>query len=458
MNPECRLERILTKADSQERLAHLGDRVFPGKNVPVSKTIPRITIDSEHPRQTIIGFGGAFTESACHNLAQLSPAKQAEAFRAYYHPSEGLNYSLGRTHMNSCDFSLSSYACANVPGDRNLDSFTLERESKEIIPAIQRAIAVRQEWTGNNAGIKLLVSPWSPPAWMKSNQKMTNGGSLLPEFADVWARYYVRFIQELAKVGIPVWGVSVQNEPQATQTWDSCRYTPAEEAAFVGDHLGPSLAAAGLGNLKILVCDHNRDIIHAHAMAAMINAKAAKYVTGVGIHWYHQDKFEELSRIRMDYPQLGLYFTEGCIEGGVKLGQWDRGEIYAHNMIGDFNNGLEAWLDWNLALDLQGGPNHVGNYCDAPLVVDAANDRLHYQSSYWYIGHFSRFVLPGAKALPTNWPLNCPMETTAFINPNGQVVVVAMNKGNQSEHLQLELKGQVWELELAAHSIETWLI
>ena len=172
--------------------------------------------------------------------------------RAYFDTEHGIGYTFGRTHMNSCDFSLDNYSAVNIPGDKMLWSFSSEREKQYLWPFIQAA------YTAAGTDIPLLLSPWSPPAWMKTNQSMNNGGSLLPECRDAWALYFVRYIAELRDNGFTVFGVTVQNEPEATQTWDSCRYSSADEALFIKDYLGPLFVTKGMQEIAIYFWDHNR--------------------------------------------------------------------------------------------------------------------------------------------------------------------------------------------------------
>ena len=246
------------------------------------------------------------------------------------------------------------------------------------------------------AKFKLFSSPWSPPAWMKTNGQMNYGGQLKPECRDVWARYYARYIKEYANEGIAVWGLTVQNEPAATQTWDSCIYSAEEEGAFVRDYLGPTLEKEGLADVKIIVWDHNKDLIYERAEPILSDPETAKYVWGVGFHWYSGDEFENLAKVHDAFPTTNLLFTEGCQEGGVRLGAWDLGERYAHDIIGDLNNWTVGWVDWNMVLDERGGPNHVDNLCDAPVIADTTRNDLYYQNSFYYLGHFSKYIRPGA--------------------------------------------------------------
>ena len=349
---------------------------------------PFIKVHKETMKQEVLGFGGSFTESSASIYSNLSKDKKEEIIQAYFGET-GNNYSMGRTHINSCDFSLENYAHCETTGDVDLKNFSISRNKKDLIPFIKDAL----KKTKNK--FKIMASPWSPPAWMKTNNQMNEGGKLKEEYKSAWANYYCKFIEFYDREEIPIWGVSVQNEPEAKQTWDSCLYTAEEERDFIKHFLGPSLEKHGLSDKKIIIWDHNRDIMVERARTVLEDPEAAKFVWGTGFHWYCGDHFDNVQKVHDEFPDKNLIFTEGCQEGGPHLGSWGLGERYATSIINDLNRWTVAWIDWNLILDKQGGPNHVGNYCSAPIIVDTNSQEIIYQSSYYYIGHFSRFIKQG---------------------------------------------------------------
>jgi glucosylceramidase len=435
------LHRIQTARDGGYRLTSIEPLVLDRSDWT---RLPLIDVDSGGLCQEILGFGGAFTESACHVLAGLPDDERQAILRAYFHPRDGIGYRFGRTHINSCDFSLGNWSCWATP-ESELD---LSRYEESIFPTIREAQRIAKN------PIRLLVSPWSPPTWMKTNGQMTNGGSLLPNRRDTWARALCDWIQQSQRAGIGVWGLSVQNEPAAEQVWESCLYSAEEERDFVRDHLGPALQTAGLDPIHLLIWDHNRDAIYQRALVVLSDPQAARYIWGTGFHWYSGDQFENLNRLHHGFPDKHLLFTEGCWEGGVKPGRWDRGERYAHHIIGDLNNWTEGWLDWNLALDRHGGPNHVGNWCDAPIIVDTDQGTWIRQSAYWYIGHFSRYIRPGARRLFSTQPGN-GLESVAARNLDGSLVLVVCNCNDQPLSAALRVDGAWAELTVPAHAIQT---
>jgi glucosylceramidase len=412
--------------------------------------LPRVWVDTTRRFQTVLGFGGAFTEAAAVTWQKLGAARQAEVLTACFDPLQGHGYTLCRVHMNSCDFALGNYAHVEQPDDFNLDSFNIDRDRQALLPFIQAAMRVA------GRPIRLLVSPWSPPAWMKTTGAMNGGGRLRPECRAAWAQCFVRFIQAYQAEGVPVWGVSVQNEPLASQRWDSCLYSAEEERDFVRDHLGPALQQAGLGDVKIVIWDHNRDGLVERASVVYADRQAARYVWGAGFHWYVEDQFDQVQLTHDAWPDKHLLFTEGCQEGGPHAGSWDLGERYARSMIQDLNHWTVGWIDWNLLLDEQGGPNHVGNFCSAPLLADTAADRLLPQSSYAYIGHFARFVAPGAQRVlcAANRQV---LEATAFAAADGRAAAVVMNRSESPVSFVLRIDDQRVRIDLPARAITTCL-
>jgi glucosylceramidase len=265
----------------------------------------------------------------------------------------------------------------------------------------------------------------------------------------------VRFIRAYEAEEVPIWAVMVQNEPMAEQRWDSCLCSADEERDFVRDHLGPALHEAGLGHVKIIIGDHTRDLMVERARVVYSDADAARYVWGTGFHWYGEERFDQVQQVHDAWPDKHLLFTEGCQEGGPHLGSWAVGERYARNIFNDLNRWTVGWIDWNLLLDERGGPNHVGNYCSAPIMADTARGALMHQSAYWVLGHFSRFIRPGAPRVLCVSALE--IDATALINPAASAVVVAANRHDRSLGYALRIDGQAWRFELPPRSMATFV-
>ena len=441
----------VTAKDTGQRLAKAGEAELAA-GLPVNEKEADIFVDPAKAFQTVIGIGGALTDASAETFYKLPADKQQEILRAYFDPQNGIGYTLGRTHIHSCDFSSESYTYVKE-GDTNLDSFDISHDLKYRIPFIKAAMA---EAGGH---FTLFISPWSPPAWMKDNNDMLEGGKLKPEYFGVWARYYGKFIHAYEKAGVPIWGLTVQNEPLAKQTWESCIYTAEEERDFVKNYLGPALWKDGLKNKKIIIWDHNRALLYPRASVVLDDPAAARYVWGVGYHWYVGDNFENVKRVQEAYPKTHLLFTEGC-NGPFNMSQindWKWGEIYGKSLVNDFNNGVEGWTDWNVLLDEQGGPNHVQNYCFAPIHADTGTGQLYYMNAYYYIGHFSKFVRPGARRIISS-SMTDLLQTTAFVNPDGKIAVVILNLSGKAQPFNLWLGGKSVKSTSVAHSIMTLVI
>ncbi|WP_188559043.1 glycoside hydrolase family 30 protein [Hymenobacter glacieicola] len=445
-----------TAAGSQLRLSATDKLSFKEVGQPL-ETQPTIFVDPTHTFQTMVGIGGALTDASAETFAKLPKAQQQEFLQAYFSPSQGIGYTLGRTNINSCDFSSDTYTYVQ-DGDKELKTFSLKHDEKYKMPFIKQATAAA------GGKLTLYVSPWSPPAWMKDTKNMLQGGKLLPEFRQSWADYYVKFIKAYEKAGIPIWGLTVQNEPMAKQKWESCIFTAEEERDFVKGYLGPTLKKGGLADKKLIGWDHNRDLAFQRAATLFDDPEASKYFWGLGYHWYETwtgsgMQFDNLRRVHETYPDKHLMFTEGCVENFKfdNVQDWKLGERYGYSMINDFNAGTVAWTDWNILLDETGGPNHVGNFCYAPIIGDTRSGKLIYTNAYYYIGHFSKFVRPGARRIATASSRDV-LQTTAFLNPDGKVAVVVMNQTDQEQPFQLWLKGQAAQATSRPHSIMTMVV
>jgi glucosylceramidase len=404
--------------------------------------------------QSVLGIGGAITDASAEVFYKLSKEKQQEFLQAYYSKENGIGYSIIRTNIHSCDFSSDSYTYVKE-GDSELKSFNIDHDKKYKLPLIKKAI---DEARGK---ITFYASPWSPPAFMKDTKNMLFGGKLLPEYYQSWANYYAKFIKAYENEGISVWGLTVQNEPMAKQTWESCIYTAEEERDFIKNYLGPTLKNSGLEDKKIIAWDHNRDLMSQRASTILDDPEANKYVWGIGFHWYEsfgggQPMFENVDRVNEMYPDKNLIFTEGCVErfDNSKLQLWSNGERYGNSMINDFNNGVVGWTDWNVLLDEKGGPNHVGNFCFAPIHGDTNTGNLIYTPSYYYIGHFSKFVEPEAKRI-SSVASKSKLLTTSFINKGGNVVTVVMNQSDEEIKYYLCIGTKATEVLILPHAIQT---
>ncbi|MCA0237152.1 MAG: glycosyl hydrolase [Bacteroidetes bacterium] len=442
-----------TAEKTTDRLSFRDSLSFKKMGQPLETQIC-VFVDPSKTFQTYMGIGAALTDASAETYAKLPLNKQQEFMEAHFDKKRGIGYTIARTNINSCDFSSDNYTYVK-DGDKDLNSFNIEHDRKYKIPFIKQAMAAA------GGKLTLFASPWSPPAWMKDNNDMLHGGKLKPAYYNSWARYYTKFIRAYEQEGIPIWGISVQNEPMATQRWESCIYTAEEERDFLKNHLGPVMKKEGLGDKKIIVWDHNRDLIYQRAQTYFSDPEAAQYIWGIGFHWYEDwsggtPMYDNMRRVHESFPDKNIFFTEGCAESfdPKRYNAWSLGEEYARSMINDFNNGMVGFTDWNILLDENGGPNHAKNFCFAPVHGDLRTGQLIYTNAYYYIGHFSKFIDPGARRISAA-ASRSQLLTTAFRNPDGKTVVVVMNQSDAATPFYLWVNGDAASWTIEGHAIAT---
>jgi glucosylceramidase len=414
----------------------------PGSEMKQIKVYPSVTY------QTMLGMGAAFTEAAAYTWSKMSRRKRNELLDVYF-GKNGSHYTYCRTHIQSCDFALGNYAYVEDAADAKLRTFQIDRDKKYLIPLIKAALK-------KDSHISLLASPWSPPSFMKTNGEMNHGGKLKKEYYERWASIIAKYVQEYRKSGITIQHVTVQNEPLATQTWDSCIFTAEEEREYACTCLHKALDSPDGEKTGIFIWDHNKEKLIERAGETLASNDAAEKIQGIAFHWYTGDHFEEVREIHRMFPDKELIMSEGCVEYSRNSAKDPTAyaEIYAHDIIGNFNAGTNAFIDWNMYLDAQGGPNHAGNYCDAPVMCDTETDTFTIQKSYYYIKHFSSFIQPGAKRILLSRYTD-RIEGTAFSNPDGSKTAVLLNKTDEPQPFTFCETDKTCDFELAGHSIMT---
>ncbi|MEM6642266.1 MAG: glycoside hydrolase family 30 protein [Bacteroidota bacterium] len=458
-----------------------GNQLQEVKAFETTATSSSILINPQKTYQTITGFGGAFTESSAYLLNQLSPQNRQKIIQAYFSRA-GANYSLARTHMNSCDFSLSQYSYAPIAEDMMLQHFTIEDDMDDLIPMIKEALATSED------GLKLFASPWTAPPWMKDNNHWV-GGKLLPKYYDTWALFFSKYIDAYKAQGIDLWGFTVENEPHGNgNNWESMHFTPDEMTDFVMNHLGPKLESDGHGDKVILGYDQNRAGLQEWVDVMFATEASAKYFDGTAIHWYEStyEVFPEaLQYAHNKAPDKYLIETEGCVDSEVPKWKddawywskeatdwgWDWAaedekylhpkyapvNRYARDIIGCLNNWVDGWVDWNMVLDRQGGPNWFKNWCVAPIIVDPEKDEVYITPIYYVMAHFSKHIRPGAKVIEVS-SSDQSLQVTAATNPDGSVAVVVFNEGLDGKTFTLDLDGRSKTISISPQAIQTIVI
>ena len=455
-----------------------GNKLEKRANFAIVEEAAKLTILPDETYQTITGFGGSFTEASAYLLNEISAENRNRILEAYF-GEEGANYSLTRTHMNSCDFSLSQYSYAPVVGDLELEHFSVQEDMDDIIPMIKDAMRISKD------GFKIISSPWTAPPWMKDNNDWV-GGKLLPEYQDTWALFFSKYVDAYKAQGISIWGFTVENEPLGNgNNWESMHYSPEEMTAFVLNHLGPKLEADGKAEVKILGYDQNREHLKEWVDAMFINEQSSKYFSGTAVHWYastYEVFAEELQYAHQKAPDKHLIQSEACVDAEVPKWQddawywskegtdwgWDWAPEkdkhlhpkyvpvyrYARDIIGCLNNWVDGWVDWNMVLDREGGPNWFKNWCVAPVIVDPNNDEVYFTPLYYTMAHFSKFIRPDAKIIGLELA-DKSLLATAARNVDGSIVVVILNEDLKPKAIHLSLGEKVSNISIAAQSIQT---
>lgn len=468
---------VIQTSKKGDKLTTKGEMKLNEKPDP---NIPFIIIQPDQKFQEILGFGGAFTEASAYVLNHLSSEKRTEVLRSYF-SSDGADYSLMRTHINSCDFSLRNYSYADVPGDKNLTHFSIKEDMDDLIPLIKDAMRISAD------GFKIIASPWTAPPWMKDNNDW-NGGSLKPEYYPTWALYFSKYIKAYEKEGIPIWGITVENEPLGNgNQWESMIYTPKQMADFVKNYLGPQLVNDNI-KTKILIYDQNRDELKKWAEEILSDTSAAKFVWGTAVHWYSSTTSwypDVLNEVHEKFPEKHLLHTEGCIDADVPVwndDEWYWSKLatdwgydwapekdkhlhpmyipvfrYAKDIIGGLNSWLVGWIDWNIVLDDKGGPNHAKNWCIAPVIVKPETDEVYFTPLFYIMCHFSKYIRPGAYRIGVKSNLQDLM-ITACMNPDKSIAVEIFNPTEKPINYQIQLERKAMKFAIPGNALQTVVI
>ena len=458
-----------------------GNQLTKITEFPSGETVDTIQLLPEKTYQKITGIGGSFTESSASLINSLSAENRDKIIEAYFGET-GARYSLTRTHIASCDFSLTNYTYAPDDGDVKLTNFSIDEDRDDLIPMIKDAMAVSKD------GFNIVASPWTAPPWMKDNKAYV-GGKLLPEYYESFALYFSKYLDAYKAEGIDIWGLTPVNEPHGNgNNWESMHFSPEEETDFVQNYLGPKLEADGKGAINILGYDQNRGGLREWVDVMYKDEASSKYYAGTAIHWYEStyDYFpEELQYAHNKSPTKYLIETEGCVDSEIPKWKddkwywskeatdwgWDWASDkdkhlhpkyapvnrYARDIIGCLNNWVDGWIDWNMVLDKQGGPNWFENWCAAPIIVDPENDEVYFTPIFYTMAHFSRYIRPDAMIIGVE-KTDDELMVTAAKNPDGSIAVVVFNEGNTAKNFAFNLGEQTINIKISEQAIQTIVI
>jgi len=512
-----------------------GDTLARQENVPfqtgqASGAVVRVF--PERTKQTIIGIGSSFTESSAYVLAHLEPARRRELMEEIY-GSQGANFSLARTHIGACDFSVEGrYSYADVPGDAALEHFSIEPDRAgfdpaqhpgikdpgyDLLPMIQEALAIKAGQV--DSALRIVGSAWTAPPWMKDiedwyiamspeNNWQGTGGSLKPEYVGVYSDYILRYLDAYDAEGVTLWGLTPVNEPHGNSgQWESMNFSPESQRDFVRDHLGPDLQASRHADTRLLVFDQNRDGMEHWADVLFADAQAAPFLHGIAIHWYSSTfKVYEaaMDRVHARYPGFSIVHTEGCIDDlgkdapeGIKdplrfkesgwfqndsfwwnptctdwayTSPWIGEQVadhpvytpvhrYARDIIVGLDHWLTGWIDWNIVLDQRGGPNHVGNFCGAPIMIDTRSAEVYFTPIYHVLAQLSRTIRPGDVAVQTQTTAEGLADDTlhacATLNDEQVVSVQLLNTSKDALTVSVQIGEKFAELRVPANAVQT---
>jgi len=520
-------EILLTSAE--------GDKLSEMENVTFKAGKAEGIVISIYPdsiKQTIDGIGTSFTESSAFVLAHLEKEQRREVMENIFSES-GADFTLARTHIGACDFSVKGkYSYADMKDDKNLDSFDIspdkegfkvaeyvgiKDESYDLLPMIKEALEIKNKQKDKE--LRIVSSAWTAPDWMKdieewyipgapANNWQGTGGSLKDEYVSTYADYIVKYLDAYKAEGVELWGLTPVNEPHGNNgQWESMNFSPESQNEFIKEYLGPKLAAGNYSDLKLLVYDQNRDGIEHWTDVIFADPESGKYVYGMAVHWYESTfkVYEEIfDRVHEKFPEFGIIHTEGCIDDlgkdapdGVadperfKESNWfDNDEFwwnenatdwgytvpwqgvnvddhpiytpvhrYARNIIVSLDHWVKGWIDWNIILDQNGGPNHVGNFCGAPIMIDVNTQQVYYTPIYYVLAQFSKTIRPGDKAVMTNMNLDGldqdALHTCATLNDEGMLSVQLLNTTQEAITYNLQIASQYAEIIIAANSVQT---
>ncbi|XP_076249036.1 lysosomal acid glucosylceramidase-like [Calliopsis andreniformis] len=419
----------------------------------------QLSLDPSKTYQRILGFGGAFTDSTGINIKKLSEGAQKQIIRTYYHPKTGSRYTIGRIPIGGTDFSTRPYTYDDVNGDVHLKNFSLQYEDYNYkIPFAKEALQLNSE-------VKFFSSSWSAPPWMKTNDRINGFGFLRREFYQTYANYLLRFLREYKKNGLNMWAITTGNEPFDTyipfDTLNTMGWTPYTMAQWVGNNLGPTLAKFN-NSTAILALDDQRFNLPWYMDGVYSDKKAQTYIIGTAVHWYGDPitSADVLDETHYNNPDKIILMTEACtgylpLDTKVVLGSWDRGEQYMRSILEYLNHWAVGWVDWNLALDKQGGPNWINNFVDSPIIVNPETDEFFKQPMYYALKHFSRFIDRDSIRISIT-ATDSSLQYTAVVTPSKEVVVILYNGADVSRSVSIRdpQKGCL-HLELSPYSMNT---
>lgn len=512
-----------------------GDKIAVKENVRFVRGNPEGTVIRIEPgvlKQTMDGIGSSFTESSAFVLAHLAPADRKEVMNKLF-SEEGANFSLTRTHIGACDFSVKGkYSYLDKVGDTGLETFSIapdkegfsiseypgiRDENFDLLPMIKEAIEIKNQQKDNE--LRIVASAWTAPSWMKDieawyipgsveNNYQGTGGTLKEEYEETYADYLIKYLDSYRSEGVDIWGITPVNEPHGVNgQWESMKFTPQTQNEFIKKFLGPKLKSGDNSKVNLLIYDQNRDGLQQWTDVILSDSLTSGYVYGTAVHWYestykvYEDVFEA---VNAKFPDHKIIHTEGCIDDlgkpapqgitdperftekdwfGNDSFWWNENATdwaytatwagegakdhpiytpvhrYARNIIVSIDHWLAGWIDWNAVLDHKGGPNHVGNNCGAPVMINTETGQVYYTPVYYVLAQFSRTIRPGDRAVQTHMASeglgDDDLHACATVNSENVLSVQLLNTTKNDISCKLQIADQYADITIVANSVQT---
>ena len=402
---------------------------------------PVVVVEPAVAYQSILGLGSSWEHATCENLFKLPEDARNEVIRKVVHPEDGIAMNLMRICIGSSDFiGEEYYTYCDLPEgetDEALEKFSIEKDRAYLIPVLKKSLEY-------NPDLLFFASPWSPPAWMKTNGAL-GGGKLKPQYYGVWARYLLKYVQAYEAEGIPIHAITVQNEPNMIHMdYPTTLWSGEMQRDFIRDHLGPLFREHGIKTL-IWCWDHNWNNLD-FPRAVLGDPQAAQYVDGTGFHLY-EGSVEAQSQIKEEFPDKHVYFTEGSVfrtNGAVKL-------------IAILRNWARSYNAWVTMLDEHRKPNRGPHHASATCIELKDDLSVEYRYDYYMYGQFMKFIKRGAVRLETAHLGNRSFAAVAFRNPDGAIVLVVANAGREDRSFVVQCLGRMFQTELPGNAVATYV-
>ncbi len=435
---------LTTQDQSQKFKKQTGILAFGTLN----NSYPSIKISTLETYQTVEGFGFTLTGGSAEVINSLNSTKKQELLQKLFgHSENSIGISYLRISVGASDLNASAFSYNDLPEgqtDEDLSEFSLEPDMEDVIPLLQEILKI-------NPDIGIMATPWSPPVWMKDNDS-TIGGSLQPEYYDVYADYLVKYIQEMKKLGIPIHALTPQNEPLHAGNNPSMHMTATEQANFIKNALGPAFKNAGI-ETKIIIYDHNADN-PGYPISILNDPEARQYIAGSAFHLYAGD-ISALSTVHEAYPNKDIYFTEQYTASNGDFGgdlKWHLRNV----IIGSMRNWSKTALEWNLANNSSFGPHTEGGCTTCKGAVTVTGSSSYTENvGYYIIAHASKFVPAGSVRISSN--IIGDLYNVAFRTPSGDKVLIVLNDGNSFQNFNIEYSGKWITASLNPGAVGTYV-